>query len=149
MIWYLRHHLQVHVLREMAPVVSAFDVLQKHLSFPWSSKCQPRAGDPEPDPVTAALAKITSHIGSARKVPKAAGLLRQLLASGTLTAQHGPAVFAALRAAMAEPARVSMSLLTQGQRCLLPKPVNKSTKLSTSAFKFGTPLLSNSHLALC
>lgn len=59
--------------------------------------------------MTAALAKLTSHIGSARKFPKAAGLLRQLLASGSLTAmQHGPAVFAALRAAMAEPERVSV-----------------------------------------
>lgn len=65
------------------------------------------AGDPEPDPVTAALARITSHIGGARKFPKAAGLLRQLLASGSLTGQHGPAVFAALRAAMADPARVT------------------------------------------
>jgi hypothetical protein len=71
--------------------------------------CKSSAGDPEPDPVTVALSKITSHIGSARKFPKAAGLLRQLLASGSLAAaQHGPAVFAALRAAMAEPARVSV-----------------------------------------
>jgi hypothetical protein len=65
--------------------------------------------------MTAALAKLTSHIGSARKFPKAAGLLRQLLASGSLTAaQHGPAVFAALRAAIVEPERVSVLM---GNRC--------------------------------
>lgn len=69
------------------------------------------AGDPDPDPVSVALSKLTSHIGNARKFPKAAGLLRQLLASGSLTAaQHGPAVFAALRAAMADPARVGSFL---------------------------------------
>ncbi len=57
--------------------------------------------------MTAALAKIASHIGSAHKFAKAAGLLRQLLGSGTLAQDHGPAVFAALRAAMAVPSRVS------------------------------------------
>ncbi len=63
-------------------------------------------GDPEPDATTMALTKIASHIGSARKFAKASGLLRQLLASGTLRREHGPAVFAALRASMPDPSRV-------------------------------------------
>lgn len=84
----------------------------------------PPPGDPEPDAVTVALTKLKSHMGNARKFPKAAGLLRQLFANGNLITEHGPAVFAALRAAMADPSQADQ-----------PELRKEYTKLFTAASK--------------
>ncbi|KAL4419554.1 hypothetical protein ABPG77_006885 [Micractinium sp. CCAP 211/92] len=65
------------------------------------------------DQVAAALRRIASHIGSAKKFAKASQLLRELLSQGAVRVPHGPLLFSALKAAMAEPGRAADPLLAR------------------------------------
>ncbi|KAL4431489.1 hypothetical protein ABPG75_006745 [Micractinium tetrahymenae] len=65
------------------------------------------------DQVAAALRKIASHIGSAKKFVKASQLLRDLLSQGPVRVAHGPLLFSALKAAMADPERAADPLLAR------------------------------------
>ncbi|KAI8468261.1 MAG: hypothetical protein J3K34DRAFT_14016 [Monoraphidium minutum] len=81
----------------------------------------PEAPPPPPpaDQVGPALRKIANHISNPSKFPKAAGLLRQLLASGAVGAEHRAELFAALRAAFADPDRANGAALRREYRRLL------------------------------
>jgi len=59
------------------------------------------------DAVAGALARIASHLGNPAKFVKASGLLRQLVDQGVLTKAHRQPLFAALRAAFADPGRAT------------------------------------------
>lgn len=60
---------------------------------------QQQAGDSQSeDQVAAALMRLSAHVSNPSKYLKAAPLLRQLLESGTLTREHRPLVFDAVRA---------------------------------------------------
>lgn len=74
---------------------------------------------PPADQVGPALRKIANHISNASKFPKAAGLLRQLIASGAIAPDHRQELFDALRAAYAHPDRAGDAVLVREYRRLL------------------------------
>lgn len=78
-----------------------------------SGGAAPAGGGEADNQVSAALRKIASHIGSAKKFVKASQLLRELLSQGAVRVVHGPLLFSALKAAMAEPERAADPLLAR------------------------------------
>lgn len=65
---------------------------------------------PTADPVAAALARLTPHLRTAARIPKAGPLLRQLLDGGAAAAagpspRHRPALFGAVAAAFSDPSQ--------------------------------------------
>jgi hypothetical protein len=95
---------------------------------PPQEEAPPHGAPQEPEPAAPAVAadqvgpallRIANHISSAAKFAKAAGLLRQLIGSGALAPTHRAELFAALRAAYADPGRADEPALRREYRRLL------------------------------